>query len=249
MENKKRKADKDKVQDLRNQLMDMRLETRLLMNSIYEDVLGGSVKSVAQELGDALFNAIIDGTSAMDALKTSVDEIIKGITKAMLVQKLIEKPLGKIIDKYTSTWFEGDTFLGEDKVLDSLGAFREELTSLGEGVIPIMQSVSDALGLIDGKGADGGLGKQVSTIQESTANLLGSYINGIRADVSINKDIMNNMYKEMIGVNNSLSNAISYLSDIKIATQRSATSVMSILEKLEDLTRAGGATKLNVKAY
>ena len=211
LENKKRKADKDKVQDLRNQLMDMRLETRLLMNSIYEDVLGGSVKSVAQELGDALFNAIIDGTSAMDALKTSVDEIIKGITKAMLVQKLIEKPLGKIIDKYTSTWFEGDTFLGEDKVLDSLGAFREELTSLGEGVIPIMQSVSDALGLIDGKGADGGLGKQVSTIQESTANLLGSYINGIRADVSINKDIMNNMYKEMIGVNNSLSNAISYL--------------------------------------
>lgn len=249
LEDKKRKSDKDKMQDLRNQLMDIKLETRLLMNSIYEDVLGGSVKSMAQELGDALFDAITSGTSAMDALKTSVDEIIKGITKTMLVQKLIEKPLGKIVDKYTSTWFEGDTFLGEDKVLGSLGAFSQELTSLGENIIPVMQVASDSLGLIGSSSADGGLGKQVSTIQESTANLLGSYINGIRADVSINKDIMNNMYKEMIGVNNSLSSAISYLSDIKIATQRSATSVMSILEKLEDLTRAGGATKLNVKAY
>ncbi len=247
LEERKRKTDKEAVQSMRSELQDLRYQAQDLIIEMREELLGGDMRSLAQQFGDTIFDAIMNGNDAAKELKGTVDSMIQNIAKNMLMQKLIEKPLDSIISKYSNSWIspKGD-FLGFDRVLSDLPNMSEDMLSFGEGIIPIYEQLMSALGWDKGSNTDGGMGAAIKGVTEDTANLLGSYINAIRADVSINKGQISTMVREMGDVNRALSSAVGYLADITQNTFRSANNSTDILNKLNELTRSGGATKLNV---
>ncbi len=247
LEERKKKTDKEAVQSMRKELQDLRYQAQDLIIEMRNELLGGDMRSLAQQFGDTIFDAIMQGNDAAEQLKGTVDAMIQNIAKNMLMQKLIEKPLDSIISKYSDSWIspKGD-FLGFDRVLSDLPNMSEDMLSFGEGIIPIYEQLMSALGWDKGSNTGGGMGAAIKGVTEDTANLLGSYINAIRADVSINKGQISTMVREMGDVNRTLSSAVGYLADITQNTFRSANNSTDILNKLNELTRSGGATKLNV---
>lgn len=248
LEERKRKTDKEAVQSMRSELQDLRYQAQDLIIEMREELLGGDMRSLAQQFGDTIFDAIMNGNDAALELKSTVDEMIQNIARNMLLQKLIEKPLDAIISKYSDSWIRSDgTFAGFDQVMNSLPQMGNELMGFGENVIPIYEELMRALGWSDSTdGSQGGLGQAVRGVTEDTANLLGSYLNAIRADVSINKSTLSTMSMNIGDINRQMSSAVGYLADVTQNTFRSANNSESILNKLNELTRANGATKLNV---
>jgi DNA repair exonuclease SbcCD ATPase subunit len=248
LEERKRKTDKEAVQSMRKELQDLRYQAQDIVIEMRNELLGGDMRSLAQQFGDTIFDAIMSGNDAALELKGTVDEMIQNIARNMLLQKLIEKPLDAIISKYSDSWIRPDgTFAGFDQVINSLPQMGNELMGFGENVIPIYEELMKALGWSDSTdGSQGGLGQAVRGVTEDTANLLGSYLNAIRADVSINKSTLSTISMNIGDINRQMSSAVGYLADVTQNTFRSANNSESILNKLNELTRANGATKLNV---
>ena len=96
-----------------------------------EDIIGGSAADIAEQLGDAFFDAFREGEDAAKAWKDTVDDIVSDIVKRMLVTELLEKPIGQLFDRYKTKWFGDDgTFKGIDAINNSMGAFANELYGL-----------------------------------------------------------------------------------------------------------------------
>ena len=71
-----------------------------------------------------------------------VDDIVANIVKQMLVQKLLEEPLGDLFNEYKDKWFSKDgTFAGFGAVNDSMVEFAARLN----GYVNNFQAGMDAL--------------------------------------------------------------------------------------------------------
>ena len=104
------------------------------ISKILDNILQTDAKSIANELGEAFISAFSKGENAAVAFGKKVDDIVANIVRRMLIQKLLEQPIGKIIDRYSKRWIDGDgNFKGFDKVIEDMGAFGDDLKAIGEG--------------------------------------------------------------------------------------------------------------------
>jgi hypothetical protein len=82
---------------------------------------------------------------------------------------------------------------------------REELDVLRSMKDPIVNGVTDTAKMIDDimdwdiDGKNSGGGSSIKSISEETAGLLASYVNAIRADVSVNRVTLNSILQEIVG--------------------------------------------------
>ena len=247
LEDKKKKKDKDAIEELKQQIKDIKNESDDLIANLRDEILGDNAKGIAQTFGDALVGAIMAGDDAANVLKGSIQDIVANIAKTMLIKQLLEKPLNKIIENYTTAWVdEKGKFIGADKVLGDLPKLSGELSGFMEQMIPAFDDYLGQLNLKDIPSTSD-LGGSIKGIQESTANLLGSYVNGIRADTAQIREGIISSLPLMRGINDSLNRGLVELANISANTFRSANTTDAILEKLTALTIPNGATKINAK--
>lgn len=127
----KKDSDNGKIQELKREIQELGEEMVTIINEMVEDIIGGSASDIAEQLGDAFFEAFRNGEDAAKAWKDTVDDIVSDIVKRMLVTELLEKPMGAIFDKYKKRWFGDDgSFLGIDAVTNSMTDFAGELNGL-----------------------------------------------------------------------------------------------------------------------
>jgi hypothetical protein len=106
----------------------------------------GTAESIASDLGNAFIDAFAAGENAMDAFKKKADDIVAGIIRKMLIQKLLEQPIGKIIDKYSQKWIDDKgNFIGYDAVIKDAGAMGNELKGVGEGFAAAMENLPEEI--------------------------------------------------------------------------------------------------------
>ena len=99
-----------------------------------------------------------------------------------------------------------------------------------------------------------GLSKGISSVTEDTADLLASYLNAIRADVSIKRQLLQEFYlKTMPDVTRTLGSQLAELKRIEANTLRTANNTDVISEKMSDTyllikkaTTPGSGVKLNI---
>lgn len=145
-EESKKKTDSGKVQDYKNKLAELAEEMATLINDMLEDIIGASAEDIAQQLGDAFFEAVKSGEDAMEAWRNKVNEIVSDILRRMMIQKLLEEPIGQIFDKYKQRWFGTDgRFKGIDSVIGSMYEFSEDLNAVGSSFKAIMDELPDEL--------------------------------------------------------------------------------------------------------
>ena len=141
-ENNKKDTDHGKITDWKRKIQELGAEAVAIINELVEGIIGGSSTDIANELGDAFIDAFRAGEDAAEAWGEKVDDIVANIVKQMLVQKLLEEPLGDLFNEYKDKWFSKDgTFAGFGAVNDSMVEFAARLN----GYVNNFQAGMDAL--------------------------------------------------------------------------------------------------------
>lgn len=171
-ESSKKKTDNSKIQDWKNQIEELAEEMATIINEMMEDIIGYTAEDLASTLGDAFWDAFKSGEDAAQAWGGKVNEIVSDILKKMMVQELLEKPIGEIFNKYKTKWFGTDgNFKGFNAVEGSLTDFANELNSLVTGFSEGMETLPDELkSIILGDASRSGTSSGIATASQESVD-------------------------------------------------------------------------------
>lgn len=171
-ESSKKKTDNSKIQDWKNQIEELAEEMATIINEMMEDIIGYTAEDLASTLGDAFWDAFKSGEDAAQAWGDKVNEIVSDILKKMIVQELLEKPIGEIFNKYKTKWFGTDgNFKGFNAVEGSLTDFANELNSLVTGFSEGMETLPDELkSIILGDASRSGTSSGIATASQESVD-------------------------------------------------------------------------------
>lgn len=144
-ERDKKDPNNGQIQEWEQKIQELGAEMEELVNSLVEDIMGGSYSEIAEELSDAFFEAFQNGEDYAEAWGDKVNEIVADIMRRMVVQRWIEPLIGGVFDKYKDKWFPNGQFAGMQSVMDSLGGLEADLTQVGEQWIDIWNSLPESV--------------------------------------------------------------------------------------------------------
>lgn len=185
-EDDKKKTDKDKLADYDQQIKEMELQIKTFAQDFLKDVYSIDMKSWASTLTDTIVSAWAKGEDAVDAYKKKVKDMVRDVTKNIVTQKIMEKALEKPLEWLTSV-------LDKKGQLDEtdMDKFAKLLNEVGEKVAPQITGLFDAMknnGFDMREDGSSSATNSVKSITEETADLLCSYVNDIRLNVSVDRE-------------------------------------------------------------
>ena len=194
-EEDKKKTDKDKIADYDQQIKDMELQIETFAQDFLKDVYSIDMKSWASTLTDTIVSAWAKGEDAVDAYKKKVKDMVRDVTKNIVSQKIMEKALEKPLEWLTSV-------LDKKGQLDEtdMDKFAKLLNEVGENVVPQLTGIFDALnknGLDLRENGSSSTTNSIKGITEETADLLASYLNAVRLDVSVIREMQGKFLPEI----------------------------------------------------
>lgn len=200
-EERKKKTDKGKIKEYEQAIRDINIQIEDIVNGMAEDILGGTVKDIASQLGDAMIEAFAKGENAAEAWGNKVDDIVGDVIRKMIIQKIVEEPVGMIISKYLSKWVDDEgNFAGFDTVMGDATKMGDELNSLSTSISGILNQLPADIQkyLTNSNSNKNSLSGSISaTITEDTATLISGYINAIRTNQLNSINIMNSMLMQL----------------------------------------------------
>ena len=194
-EEDKKKTDKDKLADYDQQIKEMELQIKTFAQDFLKDVYSIDMKSWASTLTDTIVSAWAKGEDAVDAYREKVKDMVRDVTKNIVSQKIMEKALEKPLEWLTSV-------LDEKGQLDEtdMDKFAKQLYEVGEKVTPQITGLFDAMknnGFDMRENGSSSATNSVKSITEETADLLSSYVNSIRLDLSVVREMQGKFLPEM----------------------------------------------------
>lgn len=210
-EDDKKKTDKDKLADYDQQIKEMELQIKTFAQDFLKDVYSIDMKSWASTLTDTIVSAWAKGEDAVDAYREKVKDMVRDVTKNIVSQKIMEKALEKPLE-----WLTG--ILDEKGKLDEtdMNDFADKLYEVGENVVPQLTGIFDALkekGLDLRENGSSSATNSIKGITEETADILASYLNAVRLDVSVIREMQGKFIPEMSEI------AKSQLTQLNLITQ------------------------------
>lgn len=200
-EEDKKKTDKDKIADYDQQIKEMQLQIKTFAQDFLKDVYSIDMKSWGNQLTDTVVSAWTKGEDAVEAYKNKVKEMVREVTKNIVSQKIMENALKKPLE-----WLTG--ILDEKGKLDEtdMDDFADKLYQVGENVVPQLTGIFDALkekGLDLRENGSSSLTNSIKGITEETGDHLASYLNAIRLDVSVIREMQGKFLPEMSEISKS----------------------------------------------
>lgn len=191
----KKKSDDSVLTDYDRQIQELQISIRDFALEAAKDLYGIDLNGWAEQLGDSLVDAFAAGEDAAKAFDSTVGDIMRDVTSKMISQDILAPMFGDL-----------RRFLfGEDGTSGALGAdftlspedaakMQEYIARIKNKGIPAAQELYDAIdsatgGLLSDSSASDSLREGIEGIKEDQADLLASYLNAVRADVSIQTTI------------------------------------------------------------
>lgn len=181
----KKKKDKDKIADYKQEIKEMETTIKQLATDFLKDIYGVDMKSWASQLTDAVVSAWEKGEDAIDAYKKKARDMVKDLTKNILSQKIMEKALEGPLEALTTTIKQKGRLEPED-VVNVANELYKQTDDAVYNITAILESLKDK-GLDLSATGDGSVTNGIKNITEETADILASYVNAIRLDVSVNR--------------------------------------------------------------
>lgn len=195
-ENEKKKKDNSKIADYDQQIKEMELQIDSFAKDFLKDIYSIDFKSWASELTDAVVGAWEKGEDAVEAYKEKVKDMVKNVTKNIVTQKIMEAALQKPLDYLTN-------ILKDKGKLDEtdMNQLADLLYKAGDEAIPQITGIFEALkkrGLdLRDNGSSSSTKNSIQSITEETADILASYLNAVRLDVSVIREMQGKFIPEM----------------------------------------------------
>lgn len=181
----KKKKDKDKIADYKQEIKEMETTIKQLATDFLKDIYGVDMKAWASQLTDAVVSAWGKGEDAIDAYKKKARDMVKDLTKNILSQKIMEKALEGPLEALTTT-IEQKGRLEPEDVVNVADELYKQTDDAVYNITAILESLKDR-GLDLSATGDGSVTNGIKNITEETADILASYVNAIRLDVSVNR--------------------------------------------------------------
>lgn len=186
-ESKKKNSDSSAISDYKQQIRELDHEIETFIDDWAKDIYNIDLKDWASQLTDAIVEAWSKGEDAVDAYKDKVQELIKTLTKNIISQSILEIALEPVQKDIRNLLQKNEGKLQPDDVTK----IADELDKTVGNSVDNIENILDAL---KAKGYDlsenGSLSvsNSIKGVTEETADLLASYINAIRLDVSVNRE-------------------------------------------------------------
>ena len=194
-EEDKKKTDKDKLADYDQQIKEMQLQIKTFAQDFLKDVYSIDMKSWASTLTDTIVSAWAKGEDAVDAYKKKVKDMVRDVVKNIITQKIMEKALEKPLEWLTSV-LDKKGQLDETDMIN----FAKQVNEIGDKVVPQITGLADALkneGLDMREDGSSSATNSIKGITEETADILASYLNAVRLDVSVIREMQGKFIPEM----------------------------------------------------
>lgn len=195
-ENEKKKKDNSKIADYDQQIKEMELQIDSFAKDFLKDIYSIDFKSWASELTDAVVGAWEKGEDAVEAYKEKVKDMVKDVTKNIVTQKIMEAALQEPLNYLTN-------ILKDKGKLDEtdMNQLANLLYKAGDEVVPQITGIFEALkkrGLdLRDNGSSSSTKNSIQSITEETADILASYLNAVRLDVSVIREMQGKFIPEM----------------------------------------------------
>lgn len=200
-EEDKKKTDKDKIADYDQQIKEMELQIKTFAQDFLKDVYSIDMKSWASTLTDTIVSAWAKGEDAVDAYKKKVKDMVRDVVKNIIAQKIMEKALEKPLEWLTSV-LDKKGQLDETDMIN----FAKQVNEIGDKVVPQITGLVDALkneGLDMREDGSSSTTNSIKGITEETGDLFASYLNAIRLDVSVIREMQGKFLPEMSEISKS----------------------------------------------
>lgn len=188
LEQDKKDSDSDKLSDYRQQLEEMSDEIENFALDMANALYDIDLKSWAKELTETIVDAWKNGEDAVDAYKNKVKEMMLDLTTNILSQKVMEQVFSDIgLDKLIADLMNKTSGRLDEAAVGALADALNQAGALSADTITAILDAMASKGYIN-KGTEtesATVSGGIKSITENTADLLASYINAIRADVSI----------------------------------------------------------------
>ncbi|WP_172920001.1 hypothetical protein [Capnocytophaga canis] len=195
-ERDKKRTDYGKIQEWEQRIRDNREKMKDTIEGLRKELLTIDAHSAAEQLGDAFVDAFLKGENAVEAFGKKADDIVASIMRKMLIQKLLEQPIGKVLDRYSKKWIDDNgNFRGFDVVTNDAQSLGNELKALASGFEQGgKEALSKLLGITKQSiTTDTSLTGAVKGVTEETAGIVAGQMNAIRLNQSESILIMRNM--------------------------------------------------------
>jgi hypothetical protein len=252
----KKKTDDSKVADYENQIAEMKQQIKDFAEETAESLYGINLKDWASQLGDALYEAWQKGEDGAEAFKNKVADIMGGVMNSILKISILE-PAMQQLQKMLFGEDGMSGYFGKDFSLD-----ERELESIADYLMGVSEKTDDYYSMLDKlnnymekkygismkeeeEDSGSGLSKGIQNVTENTANLLASYINAIRADVSVKREYVRRLVEELFPAYNVIAQAqLQQLTMIQINTAKN----VEFVEEIRDILHRNinGVNKFNV---
>lgn len=187
----KKKSDDSVLTDYDRQIQELQISIRDFAVEAAKDLYGIDLNGWAEQLGDSLVDAFAAGEDAAKAFDSTVGDIMRDVTSKMISQDILAPMFGDLRrflfgEDGTSGAFGSDFTLSPEDA----AKMQEYIARIKNKGIPAAQELYDAIdsatgGLLSDSSASDSLREGIEGIKEDQADLLASYLNAVRADVSI----------------------------------------------------------------
>ena len=252
-EEDKKKTDQSKIEDYKQQIAELDDQLRYFYEDLAKDLYDIDLKDWASSIADSLVDAFASGEDAAEAFDKTVADIMKNVLKNILQTQYIETAMSSLREylfgKDGKGGILGDGTMSESDMAglvtelsglrDVIGQSQKVWEYLNEAAEKAGVTLTDTTGDSDKKG----LSTSIQGVTEDTANLLGSYLNAIRHDVSVKRELLENIAGNLLPTISITAQAqLQQLNAIVSNTKISADAAESIRGFLQD-TLAGVITQ------
>lgn len=252
----KKETDDSKVADYENQIAEMKQQIKDFAEETAKSLYGINLKDWASQLGDALYEAWQKGEDGAEAFKNKVADIMGDVMNSILKISILE-PAMQQLQKMLFGEDGMSGYFGKDFSLD-----EKELESIADYLMGVSEKTDDYYSMLDKlnnymekkygismkeeeEDSGSGLSKGIQNVTENTANLLASYINAIRADVSVKREYVRRLVEELFPAYNVIAQAqLQQLTMIQINTAKN----VEFVEEIRDILHRNinGVNKFNI---
>lgn len=207
-EQDKKDSDASKIEDYKQQYIELGEQIKYFYEDLASKQFGIDLKGWSDQISEALVNAFANGEDAAKAFDDTVADIMRNVIKEMISLNVIKPAMDKLRDYlfgdkgiFTDS-SAGGTNLTEQEaagLMQQLGSLRGTISD-SKKIWDYLNAAAKKMGIsLEETNASNTLSKGIQeNITEETANILASYINGIRADVSVKRALLEKWGNEIL---------------------------------------------------
>lgn len=207
-EQDKKDSDASKIEDYKQQYIELGEQIKYFYEDLASEKFGIDIKGWADQISEALVNAFANGEDAAKAFDDTVADIMRNVIKSMISLNVIQKSMNGLRD-----YLFGDKGIFTDNSAGGTNLTEQEAAGLMQQLGSLRGTISDSkkiwdylnaaakkMGIsLEETSASNTLSKGIQeNITEDTANILASYLNSIRADVSIKRALLEKWGNEIL---------------------------------------------------